>query len=161
MTTTKEEEYSENDIGIFGHDSSSSDNDSTKHDDDDDIDSSDHDDQEEEEAQSADDQQDDDLIEASSVMIDMLEPADDQQDDDLIEASSVMSDMLEPEWRQQMRQEDQQAYNKTMKQTRGLFDFSLEKFITLPEYKKETKFEFDISPAKLCDYLYNNAASDT
>jgi hypothetical protein len=139
MTTTKEEEYSENDIGIFGHDSSSSDNDSTKHDDDDDIDSSDHDDQEEEEAQSA----------------------DDQQDDDLIEASSVMSDMLEPEWRQQMRQEDQQAYNKTMKQTRGLFDFSLEKFITLPEYKKETKFEFDISPAKLCDYLYNNAASDT
>ena len=85
--------------------------------------------------------------------------ADDQQADDLLAASSAISDMLEPEWRQQMRQEDQQAYNKTMKQTRGLFDFSLEKFITLPEYKKETKFEFDISPAKLCDYLCNNTAS--
>ena len=66
--------------------------------------------------------------------------ADDQEEaqaltahDDLIAASSAKSDMLEAEWRQQLRQEDQQAYNKTMKQTRGLFDLSQEKFITLPE----------------------------
>jgi hypothetical protein len=67
--------------------------------------------------------------------------------------------MLEPEWRQQMRQEEQQEYDKTMKQTRGLFDFKQEKFITLPEYDKETKFKFDTSPAELCDHLYNNTAS--
>jgi len=58
-----------------------------------------------------------------------------------------------------MRQESQQAYNELMRQTQGLFDFSQEEFITLPEYKKETKFEFDISPAKLCDHLYDNTVS--
>ena len=55
-----------------------------------------------------------------------------------------------------MRQEDQQTYNKTMKQTRGLFDFTQKIFITLPQYEEGTKFQFDISPAELCDYLYNN-----
>jgi hypothetical protein len=163
----KEEEYSENDIGIFGHDSSSSDNDATKHDDDDDIDSSEHDDQEEEEAQAADDQEEAQaLTDHDDQQEEQALTADDQEEaqaltphDDLIAASSVMSDMLEPEWRQQMRQESQQAYNELMKQTQGLFDFSLDKFITLPEYKKETKFEFDISPAKLYDYLYNNTVS--
>jgi hypothetical protein len=98
----KEEEYSETDIGIFGPDSSSSDNDATKHDDDDDIESSDHDDQEEEEALTADDQEEAQALTAH---------------DDLIAASSVMSDMLEAEWRQQMRQESQQAYNELMKLT--------------------------------------------
>jgi hypothetical protein len=156
----EEEEYSENDCGIFGPDSSSSDNDSTKHDDDDDIDSSDHDDQEEEEAQAAEDQEEEEA-----------QAADDQEEaqaltpnNDLIAASSEMSDMLEAEWRQlkwrqQMRQEDQQTYNKLMKQTRGLFDFTQEIFITLPQYEEDTKFEFDISPAKFCDYLYNNTVS--
>jgi hypothetical protein len=149
----KEEEYSDNDCGIFGPDSSSSDNDSTKHDDDDDIDSSDHDDQEEE-AQASDDQEeeevqaDDDQEEEEAQAADDQEEeqdADGQQDDDLLAASSAISDMLEPEWRQQIRQEDQQANDKTMKQMRGLFDFSQEKFITLPEYDKATKFQFDIS----------------
>ena len=46
-----------------------------------------------------------------------------------------------------------------MEQTRGLFDFKQEIFITLPEYDKETKFEFDTSPSELYDYLYNNTAS--
>jgi hypothetical protein len=41
----------------------------------------------------------------------------------------------------------------------GLFDFSKELFITLPEYTKGTKFTFDISPAKLCDHLYDNTVS--
>jgi len=140
----KEEEYSETDICIFGPDSSSSDNDATKHDDDDDIESSDHDDQEEEEALTADDQEEAQALTAH---------------DDLIAASSVMSDMLEAEWRQQMRQESQQAYNELMKLTQGLFDFSQEKFITLPQYKEDTKFKFDISPAKLCDRLYDNMVS--
>ncbi len=67
--------------------------------------------------------------------------------------------MLEAELMQQMRQESQQAADELMKQMQGLFDFSQEKFITLPEYKKETKFEFDISPAKLCDRLYDNTVS--
>ena len=58
-----------------------------------------------------------------------------------------------------MRQEAQQAYDETMKQTQGLFDWKREKFITLPEYDKATKFEFDTSPAELCDYLYHNTAS--
>jgi hypothetical protein len=129
----KEEEYSETDIGIFGPDSSRSDNDATKHDDDDDIESSDHDDQQEAQAITA--------------------------HDDLIAASSVMSDMLEAEWRQQMRQESQQADDVLTKQTQGLFDFSQEKFITLSKYKEDTKFEFDISPAKLCDRLYDNTVS--
>ncbi len=58
-----------------------------------------------------------------------------------------------------MRQESQQTYNELMKQTQGLFDFSQEKFITLPQYKEDTKFKFDISPAKLCDRLYDNTVS--
>jgi len=52
-----------------------------------------------------------------------------------------------------------EANNKTMEQTRGLFDFKQEIFITLPEYDKETKFEFDTSPAELYNCLYNNTAS--
>ena len=39
-----------------------------------------------------------------------------------------------------MRQEDQQTYDKTMKQTRGLFDFTQKIFITLPQYEEGTKF---------------------
>ena len=70
-----------------------------------------------------------------------------------------MSDMLEAEWRQQMRQESQQADDVLTKQTQGLFDFSQEKFITLPKYKEDTMFQFDTSPTELCDYLYNNTAS--
>ena len=70
-----------------------------------------------------------------------------------------MSDTLEAEWRQQTRQDSQQADDVLTNQTQGLFDFSQEEFITLPEYKKETKFEFDISPAKLCDHLYDNTVS--
>ena len=70
-----------------------------------------------------------------------------------------MSDMLEAEWRQQMRQESQQAADELMKQMQGLFDFSQEKFITLPKYKEDTNFKFDISPAKLCDRLYDNTVS--
>jgi len=58
-----------------------------------------------------------------------------------------------------MRQESQQADDVLQNQTQGLFDFSKRKFITLPEYKKDTKFEFDISPAKLCDHLYDNTVS--
>ena len=152
----KEEEYSDNDCGIFGPDSSNSDNDSTKNDNDDDIDFSDHDDQEEE-VQASDDQEEEEAQAADDQKKE--QDADDQQDDDLLAASSAISDMLEPEWRQQMRQEEQQEYDETMKQTRGLFDFKQEKFRTLPEYDKETKFEFDTSPAELCDYLYNNTAS--
>jgi len=57
-----------------------------------------------------------------------------------------MSDTLEAEWRQQTRQDSQQADDVLTNQTQGLFDFSQEKFITLPKYKEDTKFEFDISP---------------
>jgi hypothetical protein len=141
----KEEEYSETDIGIFGPDSSSSDNDATKHDDDDDIESSDHDDQQEEEAQAltADDQEEAQTLTAH---------------DDLIAAASVMNDMLDAEWRQQMQQESLQADEVLKNKMQGLFDFSKKQFITLPEYKKDTKFAFDISP-KLCDHLYDNTVS--
>ena len=145
----KEEEYSDNDCGIFGPDSSSSDNDSTKHDDDDDIDSSDHDDQEEEEAQAANDQE-----ETQAANDQEAQAANDQE-----EAQAAEAEWRQIKYRQQMRQEDQQTYDKTMKQTRGLFDFTQKTFITLPQYEEGTKFQFDISPAKLCDYLYNNTVS--
>jgi hypothetical protein len=139
----KEEEYSETDIGILGPDYSSSDNDATKHDDDD-IESSDHDDQQEEEAQAltADDQEEAQALTAH---------------DDLIAAASVMNDMLDAEWMQQTQQESLQADEALKNKMQGLFDFSKKQFITLPEYKKDTKFAFDISPAKLCDHLYSRA----
>ena len=70
-----------------------------------------------------------------------------------------MNDMYDAEWRQQMQQESQQADKVLKNKMHGLFDFSKKQFITLPEYKKETKFEFDISPAKLCDHLYDNTVS--
>jgi hypothetical protein len=139
----KEEEYSETDIGIFGSDYSSSDNDATKHDDDD-IESSDHDDQQEAQALIADDQEEAQALTAH---------------DELIAAASVMNDMLDAEQMQQMQQERVQADEALKNKMQGLFDFSKALFITLPEYTKDTKFAFDISPAKLCDHLYANTVS--
>jgi len=139
----KEEEYSETDIGIFGSDYSSSDNDATKHDDDD-IESSDHDDQQEAQALIADDQEEAQALTAH---------------DELIAAASVMNDMLEAEQMQQMRQERLQVDEALKNKMQGLFDFSKKLFITLPEYTKDTKFAFDISPTKLCDHLYDNTVS--
>jgi hypothetical protein len=78
---------------------------------------------------------------------------------DLIAAASVMNDMLDAEWMQQMQQESLQADEAVKNKMQGLFDFSKKQFITLPEYKKDTKFAFDISPAKLCDHLYDNTVS--
>jgi hypothetical protein len=139
----KEEEYSETDIGIFGPDYSSSDNDITKHDDDA-IECSDHDDQQEAQAPTDDDQEEAQTLTAH---------------DDLIAAASVMNDMLDAEQMQQMQQERPKADEALKNKLQGLFDFSKELFITLPEYTKGTKFTFDISPAKLCDHLYNNTVS--
>jgi len=67
--------------------------------------------------------------------------------------------MLDAEWMQQMQQESLQADEAVKNKMQGLFDFSKKQFITLPEYKKDTKFAFDISPAKLCDHLYDNTVS--
>ena len=66
-----------------------------------------------------------------------------------------MNDMYDAEWRQQMQQESLQADEVLKNKMQGLFDFSKRQFITLPDYKKDTKFAFDISPAKLCDHLYD------
>jgi hypothetical protein len=70
-----------------------------------------------------------------------------------------MNDMYDAEWRQQMQQESLQADEVLKNKMQGLFDFSKRQFITLPDYKKDTKFAFDISPAKLCDHLYDNMVS--
>jgi hypothetical protein len=77
--------------------------------------------------------------------------------DDLIAAG--FTDMLDAEQMQQMQQERPKADEALKNKLQGLFDFSKELFITLPEYTKGTKFTFDISPAKLCDHLYNNTVS--
>ena len=79
--------------------------------------------------------------------------------DELIAAASVMNDMLDAEQMQQMQQERVQADEALKNKMQGLFDFSKALFITLPEYTKDTKFAFDISPAKLCDHLYANTVS--
>jgi hypothetical protein len=70
-----------------------------------------------------------------------------------------MNDMLDAEQMQQMQQERLKADEALKNKMQGLFDFSNEPFITLPEYTKGTKFTFDISPAKLCDHLYHNTVS--
>ena len=136
----KEEEYSETDIGIFGPDYRSSDNDITKHDDDA-IECSDHDDQQEAQAPTDDDQEQAQTLTAH---------------DELIAAASVMNDMPDAEQMQQMQQERLKADEALKNKVQGLFDFSN---ITLPEYTKDIKFAFDISPAKLCDHLYDNTVS--
>jgi hypothetical protein len=115
---------------IFGTDYSSSDNDIPENDDDD-IESSDHDDQEEAQALTA--------------------------HDDVIAASSVINDMLDTKHEQM--QEAELKTEALKNKLQGLFDFSKELFITLPEYTKGTKFTFDISPVKLCDHLYDNTVS--
>jgi hypothetical protein len=103
----------------------------TTRNDDDDIESSDHDDQEEAQALAA--------------------------HDDVIAASSVINDMLDTKHEQM--QEAELKTEALKNKLQGLFDFSKELFITLPEYTKGTKFTFDISPVKLCDHLYDNTAS--
>jgi hypothetical protein len=138
----KKEEYSETDI--FGTDYSSSDNDIPENDDDD-IKSSDHDDQEE--AQESSDHDDQEEAQALTAH------------DDLIAAGSVMNDMLDAETSQQMQQERLKADEALKNKLQGLFDFSKELFITLPEYTEGTKFQYDISPANLCDHLCNNTVS--
>ncbi len=138
----KKEEYSETDI--FGTNYSSSDNDIPENDDDN-IESSDHDDQEEsQESSDHDDQEEAQALTAH---------------DDLIAACSVMRDMLDAETSQQMQQERLKADEAFKNKLQGLFDFSKELFITLPEYTEGTKFTFDISPVKLCDHLYDNTVS--
>jgi hypothetical protein len=125
----KKEEYSETDI--FGTDYSS------------DIKSSDHDDQEE--AQESSDHDDQEEAQALTAH------------DDLIAAG--FTDMLDAEPSQQMQQERLKADEELKHKLQGLFDFSKEKFITLPEYTEGTKFQYDISPANLCDHLCNNTVS--
>ena len=157
----KEEEYSENDI--FGPDYSSSDNDITENDDDD-IESSDHDDQEEAQALTA----YDDVIAASSVINDMLD-AEQEQTQQMQEEKIKAKAHVAQEQMQQMQAEKLKAAAHEQKQmskseafknkVQGLFDFSKELFITLPEDTEGTKFTFGISPAKLCDHLYDNTVS--
>jgi hypothetical protein len=128
----EEEEKKEeySETDIFGTDYSSSDNDIPENDDDD-IESSDHDDQGEAQALTA--------------------------HDDVIAASSVINDMLDTKHEQM--QEAELKTEALKNKLQGLFDFSKELFITLPEYTKGTKFTFDISPVKLCDHLYDNTVS--
>jgi hypothetical protein len=95
------------------------------------IESSDHDDQEETQAPTA--------------------------HDDLIAAG--FTDMLDAEPSQQIQQERLKADEELKHKLQGLFDFSKEKLITLPEYTEGTKFQYDISPANLCDHLCNNTVS--
>jgi hypothetical protein len=77
--------------------------------------------------------------------------------DDLIAAG--FTDMLDAEPSQQMQQERLKADEELKHKLQGLFDFSKEKFITLPVYTEGTKFQYDISPANLCDHLCNNKVS--
>ena len=135
----KEEEYSDNDI--FGRDYSSSDNDIAEHDDDD-IESSDHDDQEQAQAPTA----HDNMIAASSVMNDMLDAEQEQMQGEELKAGA-------PEQLQMSK------YEAFQNKVRGLFDFSEDTFITLPEYTEGPKFKYDISPASLCDHLCDNTVS--
>ena len=120
------------------------------------------DDQDEEEVQAADDQEEEEVHAADDQEEEEVQADDDQEEEetqaanDQEEAQAAEAEWRQLKYRQQMRQEDQQTYNKTMKQTRGLFDFTQKIFITLPQYEEGTKFQFDISPAELCDYLYNN-----
>jgi hypothetical protein len=67
--------------------------------------------------------------------------------------------MPDAEQMQQMQQERLKPDEALKNKVQGLFDFSKELFITLPEYTKDMKFAFDISPAKLCDHLYDNTVS--
>ena len=112
------------------------------------------DDQEEEEVHAADDQEEEEVQADDDQEEEETQAANDQE-----EAQAAEAEWRRLKYRQQMRQQDQQTYDKTMKQTRGLFDFTQKTFITLPQYEEGTKFQFDISPAKLCDYLYNNTVS--
>ena len=155
----KKEEYSETDI--FGTDYSS-DTKSSDHDDQEEVqESSDHDDQEEAKAITAHDE----LIAVGSVMNDMLDAETSQPmqaltaHDDLVAAGSVMNDMLDAETSQPMQQERLKADEELKHKLQGLFDFSNRLFITLPEYTEGTKFQYDISPANLCDNLCNNTVS--
>jgi hypothetical protein len=75
----------------------------------------------------------------------------------VIAASSVINDMLDTKHEQM--QEAELKTEALKNKLQGLFDFSKELFITLPEYTKGTKFTFDISPVKLCDHLYDNTVS--
>ena len=79
--------------------------------------------------------------------------------DDLIAAGSVMNDMLDAETSQPMQQERLKADEELKHKLQGLFDFSKRLFITLPEYTEGTKFQYDISPANLCDHLCDNTVS--
>ena len=127
----EKKEYSETDI--FGTDYSS-DTKSSDHDDQEEVqESSDHDDQEEAQALTA--------------------------HDELIAVGSVMNDMLDAETSQPMQQERLKADEELKHKLQGLFDFSNRLFITLPEYTEGTKFQYDISPANLCDHLCNNTVS--
>jgi hypothetical protein len=96
---------------------------------DDAIESSDHDDQQEAQAPTDDDQEQAQTLTAH---------------DELIAAASVMIDMLDAEQTQQMQQEGLKADEALKNTMQGL---------------KGTKFTFDISPAKLCDHLYDNTVS--
>ena len=58
-----------------------------------------------------------------------------------------------------MQQERLKADEELKHKLQGLFDFSNRLFITLPEYTEGTKFQYDISPANLCDRLFNNTVS--
>jgi hypothetical protein len=77
----------------------------------------------------------------------------------LIAAGSVIIDMLDAEPSQPMQQERLKADEELKHKLQGLFDFSKRLFITLPEYTEGTKFQYNISPANLCDHLYNNTVS--
>ena len=95
------------------------------------------DDQEEEEVHAADDQEEEEVPADDDQEEEEVHADDDQEEE---EAQSAEAEWRQLKYRQQMRQEDQQTYNKTMKQTRGLFDFTQKIFITLPQYEEGTKF---------------------